>query len=400
MPRSYSMDFRLQVVTAALTENVTQREIAHRFKVSEATVHNWIKQHTRQSAAKAAEGEHMPDPMPDVRKRLQELEQENLVLRQVAQYLTDGVPPKAMYPLVHEIATARSDQRVPVVVTCRILGFSPQAYYQWRRSPLSDREQANREIVAAMRRIKRETPDAGYRRVNEELRRQGVHISDRRAWRLYSEHDLWRESEPSPPAETIVAQVATPIGSRSRASCELNARSRHSWLVLLDSPKVSTHTGDPDSPRSRGSLEVAFVIDTRSLRIRGVGVARASSSAAVAQALREACDINVPSELTIQVANPNWVEHPHVVKSLSCVDVEVSSLPDVEDAAIHTGRTIQRAVRAGLQRTQLTRIDRFRDALRQWVCDIYHQTRNEKYLRGLTPLEFEALAPGLAQVGA
>lgn len=400
MPRSYSMDFRLQVVTAALTENVTQREIAQRFKISEATVHNWIKQHTRQNAAKVTEGERTPDPMPDIRKRLQELEQENIVLRQVAQYLTDGVPPKAMYPLVHEIATAQSDQRVPVVVTCRILGFSPQAYYQWRRSPLSDRERTNREIVGAMRQIKRDLPDAGYRIVNEELRSQGVHISDRRAWRLYSEHDLWSEPEPSPPVQASGPYVATPIISRSQAPHDLNANSQCSWLVLQDSPKVTTQTGDLDSRRSRSPLEVAFVIDARSLRIRGVGVARASSSAAVAQALREACGIDVPRELTIHVANPNWAQHPHVVKSLSCIDVVVSSLSSAEAAAIHTGKTIQRAVRAGLQRTQLTRIDQFRDALRQWVCDIYHQTRNEKYLWGLTPLEFEALTPGLVQVGA
>lgn len=34
-----------------------------------------------------------------------------------------------IYPLVHEFAATGTRVRVPVVVTCRVLGFSNQAYY-------------------------------------------------------------------------------------------------------------------------------------------------------------------------------------------------------------------------------------------------------------------------------
>ena len=38
--------------------------------------------------------------------------------------------------LVRDLAA----ERIPVAVTCRVLGFSKQAYYQWRASPVSQRD--------------------------------------------------------------------------------------------------------------------------------------------------------------------------------------------------------------------------------------------------------------------
>ena len=39
-----------------------------------------------------------------------------------------------IYPLAREMAAAGARVRVPVAVTCRVLGFSKQAYYQWLKS--------------------------------------------------------------------------------------------------------------------------------------------------------------------------------------------------------------------------------------------------------------------------
>ena len=36
-----------------------------------------------------------------------------------------------IYPLVREMAAPGARVRVPVAVTCRVLGFSEQAYYRW-----------------------------------------------------------------------------------------------------------------------------------------------------------------------------------------------------------------------------------------------------------------------------
>ena len=36
-----------------------------------------------------------------------------------------------MYPLVRDLAA----DGIPVTVTCRVLGFTPQAYYRWAGVP-------------------------------------------------------------------------------------------------------------------------------------------------------------------------------------------------------------------------------------------------------------------------
>ena len=44
-----------------------------------------------------------------------------------------------MYPLVRELAATDAPIRVPVAVTCRVLGFSKQAFYAWAKHPVCDR---------------------------------------------------------------------------------------------------------------------------------------------------------------------------------------------------------------------------------------------------------------------
>ena len=43
-----------------------------------------------------------------------------------------------MFPLVVDLAA----DSIPVAVTCRVLGFSKQAFYRWRADPVSQRDPA------------------------------------------------------------------------------------------------------------------------------------------------------------------------------------------------------------------------------------------------------------------
>jgi hypothetical protein len=45
-----------------------------------------------------------------------------------------------MYPLVRELAARDAPIKVPVAVSCRVLNFSRQAYYQWASNPVPDRD--------------------------------------------------------------------------------------------------------------------------------------------------------------------------------------------------------------------------------------------------------------------
>lgn len=49
-----------------------------------------------------------------------------------------------IYPLVRELAA----DGIPVTVTCRVLGFTPQAY-KWRAHPVSARDWSDAHLVDA-----------------------------------------------------------------------------------------------------------------------------------------------------------------------------------------------------------------------------------------------------------
>jgi hypothetical protein len=70
-----------------------------------------------------------------------------------------------MYPLVRELA----EDGIPVTVTCRVLHFTPQAYYKWRANPVSDREWSDAHLVDRARDIHADDPVFGYRLIADEL---------------------------------------------------------------------------------------------------------------------------------------------------------------------------------------------------------------------------------------
>lgn len=89
-----------------------------------------------------------------------------------------------IYPLVQELAAAGARIRVPVAVTCRVLGFSQQGYYQWLRRTRSTREIEEAHLIGALRELHTEDPEGGYRVLANDLHDLGYEVSERRLWRL------------------------------------------------------------------------------------------------------------------------------------------------------------------------------------------------------------------------
>ncbi len=69
------------------------------------------------------------------------------------------------YPLVLDLAP----DRIPVTVTCRVLGFSTQAFYAWRRQPVTARDWADAHLINAALDIHHDDPAFGYRFIADEL---------------------------------------------------------------------------------------------------------------------------------------------------------------------------------------------------------------------------------------
>lgn len=89
-----------------------------------------------------------------------------------------------MYPLVREMAATGARVRVPVAVTCRVLGFSEQAYYQWLKQPVSAREAEEQHLIRVLWKLHEDDLEGGYRVLADDLHDLGYKVSERRVWRL------------------------------------------------------------------------------------------------------------------------------------------------------------------------------------------------------------------------
>ena len=75
-----------------------------------------------------------------------------------------------IYPLVRELAA----EKIPVAVTCRVLGFTKQAFYKWQASPVSQRDWDDAHLINAAIDIHADDPAFGYRFIADELRERGL----------------------------------------------------------------------------------------------------------------------------------------------------------------------------------------------------------------------------------
>ena len=92
-----------------------------------------------------------------------------------------------IYPLVRDLAA----DEIPVVVTCRVLGFSPQAFYKWRAHPVSSREWNDAHLVDAALAIHADDPVFGYRFIADELEAEhSISASENRVHRLCRQHRI------------------------------------------------------------------------------------------------------------------------------------------------------------------------------------------------------------------
>jgi putative transposase len=137
-----------------------------------------------------------------------------------------------MFPLVVDLAA----DSIPVAVTCRVLGFSKQAFYQWRADPVSQRDWDDAQLINAAVDIHHDDPEFGYRFITDELAGVGIAASRNRVNRLCTQQRIFsnharrrgrnRTSGPSTRpqmASCICARSRTPAPTGSSATPWPNA---------------------------------------------------------------------------------------------------------------------------------------------------------------------------------
>ena len=142
----------------------------------------------RQQDERAAEVERASsrhEPERPIETEMLALERESELLRQERDRLQEivrklGLPKKRRFQFIHE----HLDQ-FPLLRLCSALEVSASGYYAWRNRAPSNREMANRELLARIEAVFEASGGTyGSPRVHRALKEQGVSCSENRVARL------------------------------------------------------------------------------------------------------------------------------------------------------------------------------------------------------------------------
>ena len=280
-----------------------------------------------------------------------------------------------MYPLVRELAA----DVIPVTVTCRVLGFTPQGYYKWRANPVCSRDWSDAHLVDRARDIHADDPGFGYRFIADELGAEhGIRASENRVHRLCSAHGIFsvlarnkgRRPKPGEPVHEDLVRRA--FGSKS--------------------PNELWFTDITEHPTAQGKLYLCAVKDACSGRIVGYSMdARMKASLAVAAVrnaieLRRPCWTIVHSDRGSQFLSKKFVR---LLRNHGLVGSMGRTGTRADNAAMESFfALLQRNV---LDRQRWQTREELRLAIVIWIERTYHRRRRQRALGKLTPVEFEAV---------
>ena len=282
-----------------------------------------------------------------------------------------------MFPLVRDLAA----DKIPVAVTCRVLGFSKQAFYKWQADPVCQRDWDDAHLINAAIEIHHDDPEFGYRFIADELARAGVVASRNRVNRLCTMARLWS------------------VHSRKRGRFRKPGPPVHDDLVkrefTAEAPNKLWLTDITEHPTSEGKLYLCAVKDACSNRIVGYSSdARMTASLAVnalnnALALRgraEALEVIVHSDRGSQFRSHAFIRALRDAQARGSMG-RVGTCAD--NAAMESFFSLlQKNV---LNRRRWATREELRLTIVTWIEATYHRRRRQQALGRLTPIEFETM---------
>lgn len=285
-----------------------------------------------------------------------------------------------MYPLVRDLAAAGAPVRVPVAVACRVLKFSPQAYYKWLTDPVSQRDWDDAHLINAAVDIHEDDPEFGYRFIADELAAQGFAASENRVHRICA-----------------LQQIYSSISRRGRRTTR-SGPPAHDDLVQREfvaaAPNAIWLTDITEHPTSEGKLYICLVKDCFAGRIVGYSMGpRMTADLAVnalnmAVAHRGSCaGVIVHSDRGSQYRSKAFRTRLTAVGAKGSMG-QVHTCAD--NAAMESFNSLLQKNVLDRQRTWATRAQ-LRLAVISWIEGTYHRRRRQRRLGKLTPIEFETI---------
>jgi transposase InsO family protein len=278
------------------------------------------------------------------------------------------------YPLVLELAA----DGIPVAVTCRVLGFSKQAFFKWRQNPVSARDWDDAHLTNAAFDAHADDPTFGYRFVADELAAAGYAASERRVWRLCSQQRLWSLHA----KKRGLNRKAGPPVHDDRVRREFSAADvDRLWLTDITEHQTS-----------EGKLYLCAVKDACSKRIVGYSIDSSMKASLAVNALRMAVHRRGPARTVVHSDRGSQFRSKKYVRALS----DAGLLGSMGRVGACADNAAMESFFALLQKNVLNRQrwatrEQLRLAIITWIEASYHRKRRQRALGKLTPVEYEAI---------
>ncbi len=294
-----------------------------------------------------------------------------------------------MYPLVRELAATDAPLRVPVAVTCRVLGLACQPYYRWLAQPVTDAEITEAYRANALFDAHRDDPEFGYRYLLDAAADAGEVMAERTAWRICSNMRWWSAfgkkrakngKKPGPPVHDDLCAVTDEHGVTRHEFSAIAANEL--WLADI----TEHRTGE-------GKLYLCAIKDAYSNRIVGYSIDSRMKSRLAVAALNnavarrgEVAGCVLHTDRGSQFRSRKFVRalHRHdMVGSMGRVGAAGDNAAMESFFALLQNNVLDR-------RTWATR-EELRIAIVTWIERTYHRRRRQSTLGRLTPIDYETI---------
>ena len=279
-----------------------------------------------------------------------------------------------MYPLVLDLAA----DAIPVAVTCRVLGFSTQAFYKWLADPVSQRDWDDAHLINAALTVHADDPAFGYRFIADELHRYGVSAGENRVWRLCSQQKIW---------STFAKKPGRNRRSGPPVHDDLVARS-----FTADGPNMLWLTDITEHRTDEGKLYLCAIKDCYSNKIVGYSMGPRMTADLAVGSLRNAIALRDPKATVVHSDRGSQFRSRAYVEVLTDNGLQ-GSMGRVgacgDNAAMESFfALLQKNV---LDRQRWVSREELRLAIVTWIERTYNRRRRQRGLGRLTPVEYETL---------
>ena len=268
---------------------------------------------------------------------------------------------------------------IPVAVTCRVLGFSKQAFYAWRADPVSPAGLGRRAPDQRRPGHPRDDPAFGYRFIADELPARGITAGENKVARLCSQQRIWS------------------VFSKKRGLTRKAGPPVHDDLVARQftagGPDRTWLTDITEHPTAEGKLYLCAIKDVYSNRIVGYSMDSRMTAGLAVSALRNAIALRSPAgTVVVHSDRGSQFRSAAFVRTLRSHGL-TGSMGRVgacgDNAAMESFfALLQKNV---LDRQRWATREQLRLAIITWIERTYHRRRRQRRLGRLTPIEYETI---------